>query len=157
VIGPAVLRLYASTTDDEVLWFVSLREVDAAGRERILTRGWLRGSHRAVDAARSLPWLPYHAHDRAEALTPEAIYEFDIAIVPTANLFQGGSRFKLRISCTDDEPAHSLEAIASGHIRRQAPARITVYHNDRYPSCLLLPITRGNVLGTFISGGAPYL
>jgi uncharacterized protein len=157
VTGPAVLQLYASTTDDEVLWFVSLREVDAAGRERILTRGWLRGSHRAVDPGRSLPWLPYHAHDRAEPLTPDAVYQFHIAIVPTANLFQGGTRFKLRISCTDDEPTHSLEAIASGHIRRQAPSRITVYHNDRYPSCLLLPITRGNVLGTFISGGAPYL
>ena len=27
VIGPAVLNLYASTSDSEVLWFVSLREV----------------------------------------------------------------------------------------------------------------------------------
>jgi predicted acyl esterase len=157
VIGPAVLVLYASTTDSEVLWFVSLREVDASGHERVLTRGWLRGSHRAVDPARSAPWQPYHPHTRVEPLTPGTVYEFQIPLVPTANLFRAGARIKLRIACTDDEPAHSLEAIASGHIRRQAPARITVYHDDRYPSHLLLPITRGNVLGTYISGGEPYL
>ncbi|HEY7062528.1 MAG TPA: CocE/NonD family hydrolase [Chloroflexota bacterium] len=157
VIGPAVLRLYASTTDDDVLWFISLREVDPAGRERILTRGWLRGSHRAVDAARSAPWQPYHPHDRAEPLTPGEVHEFQIPIVPTANLFAGGSRIKLRVSCTDDEPGNSLEAIAAGHIRRQMPARVTVYHDAAHPSCLILPITSGNVLGTYISGGEPYM
>ncbi len=157
VIGPAVLELYASTTDDEVLWFVSLREVDASGTERVLTRGWLRGSHRAVDPARSEPWQPYHPHDRAEPLTPGAVYQFQIPIVATANLFKAGSRIKLRIASVDDEPAHSLDAIACGHLRRQAPSRVTVYHNDEHPSCLYLPITMGNVLGTYISGGVPYI
>jgi predicted acyl esterase len=157
VIGPAVLTLYASTTDDEVLWFVSLWEVAPDGRERVLTRGWLRGSHRAVDPARSAPWLPVHPHTDAEPLRPGTPYEFQIQIMPTANLFKGGSRFKLRIACADDEPAHSLDAIATGHIRRQAPSRVTVYHDDAHPSCLYLPITRGNILGTYISGGGPYI
>ncbi len=157
VIGPPVLILYASTTDDEVLWFVSLREVAPDGRERILTRGWLRGSHRAVDPERSLPWQPYHPHDRAEPLTPGAIYAFQIPIVPTANRFAPGARLKLRIACTDDEPAHSLEAIASGHLRRQRPARVTVYHDADHPSCLLVPITSGNLIGTYIAGGEPYV
>lgn len=157
VIGPSVVHLYASTTDTEILWFVSLREVDAAGKERVLTRGWLRGSHRKVDSARSKPWEPFHPHAESEPLAPGEIYEFRIGLVPTANLFKAGSRIKLKISCCDDPPANSLEALGAGHIRRQSASRVTVYHGEDYPSHLLLPITGGNVIGTYVSGGHPYL
>lgn len=158
VMGPITLNIYASTSDTEVLWFVSLREVDPEGQERILTRGWLRGSHRAVDADRSKVYEPFHPHDKSEPLRPGTVYEFNIPLVPTGNLFRAGSRIKLKIACTDDaEPSHSLEALAGGHIRRQSPSRITIFHNAEYPSNLLLPITRGNVMGTYFSGGRPYL
>jgi putative CocE/NonD family hydrolase len=156
VIGPIALKLYASTSSDDVLWFVSLREIDAQGNKRLISRGWLRGSHREIDAARSKPWQPFHPHTKAEPLTPEQIYEFDIELRPTANLFRRGSRLELKISCKDDPPKHALEGVGVGHIRRQASSRITVFHNEDYPSQLLLPITRGNVLGMFIQGARPY-
>jgi predicted acyl esterase len=89
-------------------------------------------------------------------LTPGEIYEFNIPIVPTANLFKAGSRIKLKISSTDDQAKNPLEMNAGGHIHRQSASRIKVYHNADYASHLLLPITRGNVLETFVSGGAPY-
>jgi len=157
VIGPIVLNLYASSTDDEVLWFVSLREVDSGGNERVLTRGWLRGTHREIDPKRSKPWEPFHPHTRSEPLVPNEIYEFKIPIVPTGNLFKAGSIIKLKISCTDDQPKNPLEMIACGNLYRQSPSRITVYHDPDHPSCLFLPITRGNVLETFLSEGKPYL
>ncbi|HEY7060784.1 MAG TPA: CocE/NonD family hydrolase [Chloroflexota bacterium] len=153
VIGRIVLNLYASSTDEDVFWFVSLREVDAAGKERVLTRGWLRGSHRARDPVRSKPWEPVMAHTRVEPLAPGEVYEFSIPIKPTATLFKAGSRIKLKIACTDEEPDRAVEPRGGGHLRRQMPARVTVYHDERYPSHLLLPITRGNVLGTYLSGG----
>ena len=156
VVGPVLLNFYASTTDDDVLWFVSLREVDAQGNEKVLSRGWLRGSHREVDRNRSKRWEVYHPHTKSEPLVSGKIYEFNISIVPTANLFKAGSRIKLKIACCDDQPTNALEAIAGGHIRRQSGSRITVFHNEQYPSHLLLPITSGNVIGTFISGGHPY-
>ena len=156
MIGPLLLNLFASTTDTEVLWFVSLREVDAQGKEKVLTRGWLRGSHRELDPDRSKRWQPHHPHTRSEPLTPGKIYEFAIPVVATANLFKAGSRIKLKIACCDDQPENSLEAIAAGHIRRQSGSRITVYHNDECPSHLLLPVTSGNIIGTFVSGGHPY-
>jgi predicted acyl esterase len=31
---------------------------------------------------------------------------------------------------------------------------VTLHHSDRYPSVLCVPVTGGNVLGTFLSGGA---
>jgi predicted acyl esterase len=154
VIGPVLLNFYASTTDDEVLWFVSLREVDAHGKEKVLTE--VGEGQREVAPDRSKRWEPYHPHARSEPLIPGKIYEFNIAIVATANLFKAGSRIKLKITCCDDQPDNALEAIAGGHIRRQSGSRVTVYHNDQYPSHLLLPVTAGNVIGTFVSGGHPY-
>ena len=154
VIGPIALKLYASTTDDEVLWFVSLFDVSPGGEERLLTRGWLRGSQRAIDPDKSKPWEPFHPHIKREPLVPGQIYEFDIKILPTGNLFKAGHRIGLKIRSVDDEkPKTSLEAVAQGHLWRQTPAWITVYHDEDHPSYLLLPITKGNIIGTFISGG----
>ena len=74
-----------------------------------------------------------------------------------AHLFKAGSRIKIKIACCDDQPPeHALEAIAGGHIRRQSGSRVTVYHNEEHQSHLLLPITAGNIIGTFVSGGHPY-
>ncbi|MGH2640021.1 MAG: CocE/NonD family hydrolase C-terminal non-catalytic domain-containing protein, partial [Rhabdochlamydiaceae bacterium] len=86
-------------------------------------------------------------------LKPNEIYEFNIEILPTANLFREGHRIALKISSTDDPPKNTFEAMASGHLHRSKPSRIAVYHDAEHPSGLLLPITRGNVIGTFMSGG----
>jgi hypothetical protein len=154
VIGPMVLNLYASTTDTEVLWFITFLDIDTEGKETMLTRGWLRGSQRKIDPERSKPWQPYHLHTKREPLTPNEIYEFNIEIRPYGILFKPGHRIGLRIKCVDDEsPNHLLEKIAMGHIWRQASSRVTVYHNSDSPSHLLLPITKGNVIETYMCGG----
>ena len=155
VIGPIALTLYASTTDDEILWFINMLDVDPDGKERLLTKGWLRGSQRAIDPDKSTPWEPHHPHTKREPLTPGEIYEFNLKIVSTANLFKTGHRIGLKISCVDDEiPDNFLRATALGHLWRQKPSWITVFHNADHPSCLLLPITDGNIIGTYMSGGS---
>lgn len=154
VIGPIVLNLYASTTDTEVLWFVTFLDIDPEGKETLLTRGWLRGSQRAVDPELSKTWQPYHLHTKREPLTPGEVYEFNIEIRPYGILFRAGHRIGIRIKCIDDEkPINALEAHNVGHLWRQASSRITVFHNADYPSHLLLPVTKGNVIGTYMSGG----
>jgi uncharacterized protein len=136
-----------------VHWIVSLLEIDADGRERLLTKGWLRGSHRELDMKQSKPWEPIHTHTKSEPLVPGEIVEFDIKLIPTGMLFKAGSRIALKIRCVDDEPTNPLELAATGSIHRTAVARVTVFHNEDYPSCLLLPVTKGNILNTFLSGG----
>ena len=154
VCGPIVLNLFGSTTDAEALWFVSLWHVDSAGVETLLTRGWLRGSQRGLDPERSRPWQPVHLHTLREPLVPNEIHEFNIEIRPYGILLRTGERIGLRIKCADDEaPATFLERIAQGHVWRPGAAHVTVHHARAYPSHLLLPITRGNRIGTFISGG----
>lgn len=152
--GPMVLNLHASTTDTEVLWFVSILHRDAAGRETLLTRGWLRGSQRATDPARSTPWQPFHPHESRVPLVPGAITDYAIEVRPYAIALKPGERIGLRIKGTDDEPpAHALDAICQGHLARATGARITIHHDADHPSHLVLPITAGNRIGTFVSGG----
>lgn len=155
VAGPVMLKLYAATTDTDIHWIISLLEIDPEGNERILTKGWLKGSHRALDMEKSKPWEPIYTHERSEPLTPAAIYEFDIKLVPTGILFKAGSRIGIKISCADDEPKSALELIGGGSLRRSAVSRITVFHEEDHPSYLLLPITKGNVVNTYFSGGKP--
>ncbi len=153
VLGPSVLTLYVSTTDTDALLFATLLLIDRDGREHELTRGWLRASQRALrpDSTRSEPVL---AHTKREPLEPGRIYELKFPIVETARLFQAGERIALRIKGADDEPPlTSLQALARNHLRRPHPARITIHHDESHPSHIDLPITRGNIVGTFFSGG----
>jgi putative CocE/NonD family hydrolase len=154
ICGPIVLNLYGSSTDTDILWFVTLYDVDADGQEELLTRGWLRGSQRRLDPDATRPWQPVHLHTGREPLEPDKIYEFNIEVRPYCVLLQPGHQLKLIIKCADDEiPKTFIENIGQGQIRRQRASNITVYHNADYPSHLLLPVTRGNRIGTFISGG----
>jgi predicted acyl esterase len=154
VVGPIVLNLYASSTESEVLWFISLTDIDTHGTRTLLTRGWLRGSQRRLDPERSKRWQPYHFHTKRELLNLNQVYEFNIEIRPIARLFKEGHRIELKIRCVDDEkPINFSQAVGQGHLWRQSGSRVTVYHSDEYPSHLLLPVTKGNVIGTYMSGG----
>ncbi len=154
ICGPIVLNLYGSTTDTDVLWFISLWHTDAGGNEKLLTRGWLRGSQRMLNPLASKPWQPVHLHLRKQPLEPHKIYEFNIEIRPYGILLKAGERIGIKIKCADDDvPEDNLELIGIGHVSRRTAAEISVHHSAEYPSHLLLPITKGNRIGTFISGG----
>jgi predicted acyl esterase len=71
---------------------------------------------------------------------------------PTANLFEAGHRIVLKISSADDTP-EDLYQVGHEHLCSQTPNTITIYHNAQYPSHIVLPITRGNIVGTYVSGG----
>jgi len=162
VMGPLVLSLYASTTDEEALFFATLFRVDEDGEETSLTHGWLRASQAREDEARSEPWLVHHPHEEREPVTPGSVNHYRLNVKPTGAVFAPGERIGLRLACADvnyprgQTIAHSgiREARSRGeHLSRQSASRVTIHHDDRYPSNLLLPVTEGNVLGTFRSGG----
>ena len=113
VVGPIRLKLFAATTSTDINWIVSLLEIDSEGNERILTKGWLMGSHQELDLEKTTPLEPVHTHSHNQPLTPKKIYEFDIKIVPTANLFRAGSKVGLKISCADSPPKTPLERIGT--------------------------------------------
>jgi hypothetical protein len=113
----------------------------------------LRASQRELRAD-STPWEPVVTHAKREPLAPGRVYELKFPMVATARLFHAGERIALRIKGADDEPPiTSLQALARNHLRRPRPGRITLHHDENHPSHIDLPITRGNIVGTFFSGG----
>jgi hypothetical protein len=103
IVGPAQLRLSASSSAVDTDWIVKLQDIAPDGGARDLTQGWLRASHRAIDAERSKPYRPEHGHDRAEPLVPGAALLFEIAILPTAQRFAAGHRLGISIASADDD------------------------------------------------------
>ena len=133
-------------------FFISLWDVDKEGNEKRLTLGYLKASHRELDEEKSKPWLPYHTHTNPNPLTPGKIYSFSISLNPTANLFKAGHRIMLKISSADDKPK-DLYHVGHEHLVSNTQNTITIYHSAEHPSHLLLPITKGNIVGTYVSGG----
>ncbi len=153
LIGPVVLNLYASSSDAEAFVFATVLHQDREGNEREVTRAWLRASQRALKPDCE-DWDPVPAHEKREPLTPGKVYELRFCTVGTALLVKAGERIGIRIKGADNEPAHDrLQAVARGCLMRQSPWRLTIHHNEQHPSCVHLPVTRGNIVGTFLSGG----
>ena len=73
---------------------------------------------------------------------------------PCGILLKAGEWIGIKVKCADDDaPKDNLELIGIGHVSRKTTAEISVHHNAEHPSHLVPPITKGNRIGTFISGG----
>jgi uncharacterized protein len=152
VIGPMALHLYASCRGTDMNLIVSLWDADPEGKEVCLSRGYLKASHRQLDEKRSKPWHPVHTHTNPQPLVPGQVYRFSIEMLSPANLFKASHRMVLKIASADDIP-ENLSEVKMNHLISQTPNTITVYHDAQHPSHLLVPITKGNVIGTYVSGG----
>ena len=144
VTGSIVLTLYASTDQTNTDYFCRL--VDQAPDEeqmpgmppkgRILTRGWLKASHAATKSAElSKPHRPYYMHDKPERLEPGKIYENEIEIWPTSNVFKKGHRIRVDVAC-GDSPALDF----GGHYYGIKVGADTYYHEKDHPSHITLPV-----------------
>lgn len=154
VLGPMVLELHLSTSDTDALVMASVFERSEDGTEEELTRGWLRASSRALDNERSRPWQPQPTLTRRQELHPGEVVQLKISLAPGARRFRPGEQIGLRIKLADDEaPPDAIRGAGYGHLQRSGAALVQVHHSEQHPSQLLLPITAGNHLGTFLSGG----
>jgi predicted acyl esterase len=114
--GPISATLWMSSQSTDADLFLVLRAFDPEGRELLfrgagdpfapLAQGWLRASHRALDAERSTPWRPVHPHDRVEPLVPGEAYELQIEIWPTCIALPAG--YSLALSVLGRDYDHGL-------------------------------------------------
>jgi putative CocE/NonD family hydrolase len=151
VAGPIKLVLYASTTHTDADFFIKLQEQmpqsseeRAKGinpRSQLVSKGWLRASHRALDPRHSTEHDPYYSHDSPEPVAPGQIYKYEIRIEPMAYRFKQGNRIRLEI-VNGDSP---VTDVIWTHL--YTPNKIgedMIHHGTQHPSALILPVTTGH-------------
>jgi predicted acyl esterase len=171
ITGPVAAKLFVSSeTTDADLFLVlrvftpNLQEVTFQGAldpHTPVAQGWLRASHRKLDAARSLPYRPHHPHDERQPLVPGEVYELDIEVWPTCIVVPAGHRIALTVRGRDYEyPGGAgaglgvLGAVFTGvgpfrhdEARDRPPETfgrdVTLHCGPAHPSHLLLPIIPG--------------
>lgn len=111
ITGPAAANLFmsSSTTDADI--FLILKVIDPEGEEVVfhgaldpntpVAQGWLRASHRKLDATLSTFYRPYHTHDELQPLTPGEPVELDVEIWPTCIVVPRGYRIELNLRGKD--------------------------------------------------------
>jgi uncharacterized protein len=111
ITGPLAAKLFVSseTTDTDV--FLILRVFAPDGSEVVfqgqqdphtpVAQGWLRASHRKLDAALSNAYKPHHTHDEVWPLKPHEAVELDVEIWPTSIVVPPGYRFALTVRGSD--------------------------------------------------------
>ena len=111
IIGPSAAKLWVSSSSDDADLFLILRvfspdfkEITYAGANdphSPIAHGWLRASFRKLDTNRSLPYRPYHPHDKIEPLAAGKVYDLDVEIWPTCIVVPSGYRIALTIRGKD--------------------------------------------------------
>jgi putative hydrolase, CocE/NonD family len=144
--GPMKLRLFASSSIDDMDVYVSLRDIAPDGKEVVhsgayalnypISQGWLRVSLRRTDDSRSTEYQPYYTFDRIEKLVPNKPYLIDIELSDSAVTIEKGHSLCLEIGSVDQSGSsmflHTQDRIWD--------ADATVYTGGKYESYLVLPI-----------------
>ena len=118
VIGPIILELYFKSTNIDAEFIVKLSEQmpqtessQLEGRQpgfTVVSKGWLRASHREKDMAQSTVHRPVYTHNNPQPIVPGEIYKLEIEILPCAYMFKKDHRIRLEISNCDSPMTDSL-------------------------------------------------
>lgn len=128
-IGSGSANLWIASTANDADVQITLSEVRPDGQEMFVQNGWLRLSHRKLDAKKSTTLLPQHTH-RAEDTKPLPTgmpVLARIELQPFNHVFRAGSAIRLII----DAPGTWMAPIA-------APATNSVYMGSQQGSELVL-------------------
>jgi predicted acyl esterase len=168
ITGPLAARLLVSTTTEDADLFLVFRVYTPDLREVVFmgaidphtpaAQGWLRVSHRRLDAKLSTDYRPYHAHDAREPLVPGEPVPVDVELWPTSIVVPAGHRLALTVRGRDYEYAKSTGARLSNfknELRGCGPflhddprdrpravfgGRTTLHFGPGRESCVLLPV-----------------
>jgi predicted acyl esterase len=113
ITGPLAARLFVSSATPDADLFVVFRVFTPDLREVVfmgaidphtpIAQGWLRASHRKLDAKLSTEYRPYHTHDEIQPLKPGEIVPLAIELWPTSIVVPAGHRIALSVRGRDYE------------------------------------------------------
>jgi uncharacterized protein len=131
VTGPVTLTLFVSSSARDTDFTGKLVDVAPDGTATILTDGILRTRYR-------------DSHEHPSLLEPGEIYEIQVDMWATANLFAVGHRIRLEVS-SSNFPRFDRNTNTGGIIATDKPGDVVqavnrVWHGGMHPSRLILPI-----------------
>jgi putative CocE/NonD family hydrolase len=129
VTGPIKMVLYATTDAPDTDWTAKLVDVSSTGYAMNLCDGIIRARYRESVAEPKL-------------LRPNEVYEYEIDLGVTSNVFRKGHRIRLEVSSSNfprfDRNPNTGHAL--GVDAEMKAARQVVHHSNDYPSHILLPL-----------------
>ena len=146
LVGPISMHLVARSTAPDTDWFVRVSDVAPGGKATLLTEGFLRASHRALNRKLSRPERPYHTHVDPQPIEPNKWIPYEIEVWPTANEFQPGHSVRLQLA-SNDTPNHTPGTFTLDkddpsrfEFRPNQPAVNTIRYGGADGSSVLLPV-----------------
>jgi predicted acyl esterase len=142
VLGPSALNIFASIDQDDAHWIVKVYDVAPGGAESRVTKGYLKASHRALDARKSKPYAPYHPHTResVEKINPGEIYEYNIALGIITHVFKTGHRVKVTIESLESPRDPEMQIHYHPRLNSSKTTLHKIYRDREHQSHLMLPI-----------------
>jgi predicted acyl esterase len=140
VIGSGSVDLFFRSTVDDADLEVNLSEVRPDGQEMYVQSGWLRASHRALDASATELWPEHTFREKDEKmLTPGEWTQVRVGIAGMSHVFRKGSRVRLSVDTPGDSRAEwrfNLKPFPGG-------ALYDVAHSADRASSVVLPVVSG--------------
>ena len=147
IAGPIILELQASSTNTDTDFIVKLsdqhpqskkeREAGLQPASAVVSKGWLRASHREKDKKNSTKLRPIYTHSNPQPIEPGEIYTYEIEVMPCAYRFKKGHRVRLEILNGDSPLTDSLFTHQYLYYKVGSD---TFWHNAKNASCLKLPV-----------------
>jgi putative CocE/NonD family hydrolase len=144
IAGKVTANLWATVSTTDTFFVVKLTDVAPDGTSSQVGSGYLIGSQRALDPAKTLKLAdgtvikPYHPFTKA-SITPIVANQptqFLVEVYPTANTFLKGHRIRVAIT-TSDNPAMVVPAT---YLPNMVGGQIHILHDAQHPSNILLPV-----------------
>jgi putative CocE/NonD family hydrolase len=136
ITGYPVVTLYVTSTETDGAFFAYLEDLDEQGCVTYVTEGQLRAIHRNIstDTQPYQSQVPYHSFRKADAapLVRDEIVELTFGLQPTSVLIKKGHRIRIGIAGHDKGTFVRIPA--------EGTPVITVLRNNRYASCIDLPV-----------------
>jgi putative CocE/NonD family hydrolase len=129
IAGPVRMKLHAATDGPDTDYFVKLVDVYPDGFAMNIAEGILRARYRT-------------GLDRPQLLKPGEVYEFEIDMRGTANVFLAGHRIRVDITSSNfpqyDRNPNTGEKLGDSDVLRVA--RQTIFHAKGRQSHIVLPV-----------------
>ena len=129
IAGPVKLKLFAATDGRDTDWMVRLVDVHPNGFAMNIAEGILRARFR-------------NGVEKMELLQPNQVYEYEVDMAGTANVFQPGHRIRIDITSSnfpqfDRNPNTGENLGASNRVRTAAQV---IHHGGQRASHVILPV-----------------